>query len=203
VKIYDVRETAAGADALLAKTDNPKHRHIVKNYRRHGLLEVSGRWSEILIPEMVVDEPRYRLMEGGNTLFLDGMAQVREFYRGMADAGANVFGALQEEVAVTDWGIFTEGLFASVQPGTAPALAGDDVDPERTYQISTWVSFAWPYRDGVLVGEHVYEDHNTRSIVEVPSDALVSPAQARERLAPLVDETPLSEIVEGVKLFER
>jgi hypothetical protein len=203
MKTYDPRETTAGATALLEKTDNPRHRHILNNYRRHALLEVSGRWPEILIPELVVAEPRYRLMEGGRTIVLDGMTQVRGFYQGVAEAGGNVFGPLQEEVAVTDWGIFTEGRFAAVLRGTSPALADDGVDPDKTYQVSTWVAFAWPYQDGLLVGEHVYEDHNSRTIDEVPHDTLVSPGLAREQLAPLVDEIPLSQIVEGLKLFER
>jgi hypothetical protein len=203
LKTYDVRDTCAGADAALAVTDNPRHRHILKNYRRHGLLEVSGRWTEILIQEMVVAEPSYRIMEGGRTHLVDGMDAVRGFYRGIAEAGENVFGPLEEQVAVSDWGIFTEGRFASVRPGTHPALAGDDVDPNGMYQISTWVAFAWPYRDGLLVGEHVYEDHNSREVVEVPHDTFVTSERARELLAPLVDQTPLSEIVEGLKLFAR
>jgi hypothetical protein len=201
MKVYDPRDTCAGADALLATLENPRHRHIVKNYRRHGLLEVSGRWEEILIPEMVVDEPRYRIMEGGRTTLVDGMSAVRDFYRGIADAGLTVFGPLEEQVAVTDWGIFTEGRFASVHPGTSQALADDDVDPGGMYQISHWVAFAWPYRDGRLEGEHVYEDHNSRHIEEVPHDALFTTPQARDLLAPLVDQTPLQEIIDGLKLF--
>lgn len=201
MKVYDPRDTCAGADALLATLENPRHRHIVKNYRRHGLLEVSGRWDEILIPDMVVDEPSYRIMEGGRTLIVDGMAEVRAFYKGIADAGLTVFGPLEEQVAVSDWGIFTEGRFASVQPGTSSALAGDGVDPDGMYQITHWVAFAWPYVDGRLQGEHVYEDPNSRQVEEVPHEALVSTPQARELLAPLVDLTPLSEIQEGLRLF--
>ncbi len=203
MKIYDPRDTCAGSDALLATIDNPRHRHLVKNYRRHGLLEVSGRWAEILIPEMMVAEPSYRIMEGGRTHVVEGMDAVRDFYRGFAEAGETVFGPLEEQVAVTDWGIFTEGLFASVRPGTHPALAADDVDPNGMYQITSWVAFAWPYQDGVLVGEHVYEDPNSRQVAEVPNDAFVTTEQARELLAPLVDATPMSEIVEGLKLFAR
>ena len=150
---------------------------------------------------MMVAEPSYRIMEGGRTHVVEGMDAVRDFYRGFAEAGETVFGPLEEQVAVTDWGIFTEGLFASVRPGTHPALAADDVDPNGMYQITSWVAFAWPYRDGVLVGEHVYEDPNSRQVVEVPNDAFVTTEQARELLAPLVDATPMSEIVEGLKLL--
>lgn len=201
MKLYDVRDTCAGVDRALAVEDDPRRRHILRNFRRHGLLEVSGLWKQILIPEMTVEEPRYRLMEGGRTHHFDGMAAVVGFYRDMTDRGDNVFGALEETVAVSDWGLFTEGVFAKVLPGTAPELRDDDPDPDRFYQVSVITAFAWPYVGGRLAGEHVYEDHNSRTIAEVPADTFVTPAQARERLAPLLEHTPLDAIVNGLALF--
>lgn len=201
MKLYDVRDTCAGVDRAIAAEDNPRHRHILHNFRRHGLLEVSGLWEQILIPEMTVEEPRYRLMEGGRTHRLEGMSAVANFYRQMTERGGNVFGALEEEVAVSDWGLFTEGVFAKVLPGSAPELQDDDTDPNCFYQVSVITAFAWPYESGRLVGEHVYEDHNSRTIDEVPADTFVTPVQARNILAPLLESTPLQLIVEGLELF--
>lgn len=201
MKLYDVRDTCAGVDRAIAVEGNPRRRHILHNFRRHGLLEVSGLWEQILIPEMTVEEPRYRLMEGGRTHHLDGMAAVATFYRDMIGRGDNVFGALEEEVAVSDWGLFTEGIFAKVLPGHAPELREDDTDPDRFYQVSVITAFAWPYAGGRLAGEHVYEDHNSRTVVEVPAETFVTPDQARTILAPLLELTPLDLIVEGLKNF--
>jgi len=38
---------------------NPFHRAILKNYFRHLLLEISGYWDQILVPELTIDEPVY------------------------------------------------------------------------------------------------------------------------------------------------
>ena len=60
--------------------DNPHHRAILKNYRMHGLLEVAGRYEDLLAPDKTVEEPHAaRLHEGGQSLILDGMDQVRGF----------------------------------------------------------------------------------------------------------------------------
>ncbi len=52
-------------DDLIDTLENPRHRKILINYRRHGLLEVSGRYEELLAPNMTVPHPHYRLFEGG------------------------------------------------------------------------------------------------------------------------------------------
>ncbi|MBB5957347.1 hypothetical protein FHS29_003940 [Saccharothrix tamanrassetensis] len=201
MKVFDVRDIPTGVDAALAVVENPKHRHVLKNYRRHALLEVSGLWQDILIPAMTVEHPVYRLTERGRTTVLDGMDEVRGFYSDIVRRGVNVFGALQEEVAVSDYGIFIEAVFAQVVRGTDPALAGEGADPDGVYQVSHRFAAAWPYRDGRLVGEFVYDDSGSWRVDEVPRSALVSPAQAREALAPYLVQSPLSEIEDGLRSF--
>ena len=46
--------------------DNPRHRAILKNYRRHGLLEVAGRYKELLAPDMTVEHPRSASTRAGS-----------------------------------------------------------------------------------------------------------------------------------------
>ncbi|WP_433260916.1 hypothetical protein ACQPZF_25435 [Actinosynnema sp. CS-041913] len=202
MKVFDVRDISTGVDAALAVVENPKHRHVLKNYRRHALLEVSGLWQDILIPTMTVEHPVYRLTERGRTTVLDGMDEVRGLYSDIVGRGVNVFGALEEEVAVSDYGIFIEAAFAQVVRGTDPALAGEGVDPDGTYQVSHRFAATWPYRDGRLVGEFVYDDTGSWRVDEVPRSALLSPAEAREALAPYLAQSPLSEIEEGLRLFQ-
>jgi hypothetical protein len=201
VKIFDVRDVPAAIDAQLAVVDNPRHRHILKNFRRHALLEVSGLWPQILVPEMTVEQPSYRLMDGRRTHILGGMTEVAGFYRDTAERGANVFGPLEEQVAVSDWGIFTEALFAHVLPGTSQLLAGDGVEADQVYQVSSYIAMAWPYRGGRLAGEHVYEDVNSRTVTEVDASAVTTPARARELLAPYLADSPLEEIAQSLRLF--
>jgi len=201
MKVFDVREITTGVDAALAVVDNPRHRHMLKNYRRHALLEVSGYWEDILTPAMTVDHPLYRLTERGQTLVCDGMQEVRSFYSDIVDRGVNVFGALEEKVAVSDYGIFIEAIFAQVVRGADAALADEGVDPEGTYQISHRFAAAWPYRDGLLVGEFIYDDTGSWRVDEVDSSALMSPAEARKALAPSLEQSPLSEIEDGLRLF--
>ena len=57
MRTFDVRDVVKAPDELLARTDNPRHRAILTNFRRHALLEVAGRWPEILTPQMMVDTP--------------------------------------------------------------------------------------------------------------------------------------------------
>jgi hypothetical protein len=202
MKVFDVRDVSSGVDAALAVVDNPRHRHILKNYRRHALLEVSGLWEDILIPEMTVPQPYYRISERGRTLVLDGMPQVSAFYADITRRGANVFGALDQQIAVSDYGMFIEATFAVVARGTDPVLAGEDVKPDRTYQISHRHAGVWPYRDGRLYGEFIYDDGGSWRVDEVEPESLVSPQHARELLAPYLADSPLQEIVDGLALFD-
>ncbi|MFD2473512.1 hypothetical protein [Amycolatopsis silviterrae] len=175
---------------------------MLKNYRRHALLEVSGFWEDILVPAMIVDDPLYRISERGQTTVCTGMEEVRAFYAKVVGESMNVFGALEEEVAVSDYGIFIEAVFAQILRGDDPALAGEGTDPKRTYQVSHNFAAAWPYRDGRLYGEFIYEDFGSWRVDEVDASALTTPEQARTILAPCLAESPLSEIEEGLKLFE-
>ncbi|MFB9923136.1 hypothetical protein ACFORO_05710 [Amycolatopsis halotolerans] len=202
MKLFDVRSVPSGVDAALARVENPRHRHLLKNYRRHALLEVSGFWEDILVPAMIVDDPLYRISERGQTTVCEGMAEVRAFYSKIVGESMNVFGALEEEVAVSDYGIFIEAVFAQILRGDDPALADEGADPQRTYQVSHNFAAAWPYRDGRLYGEFIYEDFGSWRVDEVDASALTTPEQARAILAPYLAESPLSEIEEGLKLFK-
>ena len=198
---FDVHGVTAGVDRALAVVENPRHRHILKNYRRHGLLEVSGLWEQILVPEMTVEHPVYRLTENGRRHVLDGMDAVAGFYRGITESRNNVGVLLDEEVGVSDTGLFSECRMSYVWPGDAPALAGDNVDPDCCYEVTSWVSMRWPYVGGRLAGEHVYEDSASRTVTEVDCSAFTTPEQAREILAPYLADSPLDELVAGLQLF--
>jgi hypothetical protein len=188
VQIFDVRNVVAEPDALLAVTENPRHRAILLNFRRHALLEVSGRWKEILQPEMIVDDPYYRINENGRSLHLRGIADISAFYAGLTEAGLNVFGPISEYIAVADWGLAIESFFGNYVPGRVLRDQGEDIDdPDAYYQLTHYMASFWPYdADCRLVGEHIYEDAGSRRIEKMDQADVITPEQARGLLDPLL-----------------
>jgi hypothetical protein len=183
----------AGLEKQLENIDNPRHRAILKNYRRHGLLEVAGRFNEFLTPEMTVEEPVYRLHEGGQSIVLDGMAQVRGFYESLVAADALVMWVADQDIAVNDHGFSGEVVFNAFVP--APMLgdsafsdirAGDD--PSEMYLLRRTLAFVWPYDERCrLIGEHVYEDTASREVTRPDPADVITAARAAELLAPEID----------------
>ena len=51
-------------EELLQRTENPLHRAILENFRRHVHLEGSGQFDKITAPDMTVDNPVYRVSWG-------------------------------------------------------------------------------------------------------------------------------------------
>ncbi|GAA1076151.1 hypothetical protein [Tsukamurella spumae] len=187
-------------DVMIESLTDPAHRRILVNYRRHALLEVSGRYEELLMPTMTVEHPHYRLFEGGQGLILDGMAAVRAFYQQLADLDMLVMWTGKQRMAVHDWGFAGEAEFSQFVPG---ALLGDNVfqsvnadpeaespyDKEAFYLVRRRLSFVWPYaEDGRMIGEHVYEDTESKSVEKVADEDVITAARAAELLAPLIDK---------------
>jgi len=187
--IFDVRNLVTEPDALLAVTENPRHRAILLNFRRHALLEVSGRWEEILRPEMIVDDPYYRINENGESVHLRGKADISAFYAGLTKAGLNVFGPIRENIAVADWGLAIESFFGNHVPGRVLRDQGEDIDdPDGHYQLTHYMASFWPYdADCRLIGEHIYEDTGSRRIEKMDAADVITPQRARELLAPLLE----------------
>jgi hypothetical protein len=183
----------AGLEKQLESIDNPHHRAILKNYRRHGLLEVSGRYQELLAPDMTVEHPQYRLHEGGQSIVLDGMAQVTAFYESLVAANALVMWVGEQDIAVNDHGFSGEVVFNAFVP--APMLgdnpfgnvrAGEDAD--EMYLLRRTLAFVWPYDERArLIGEHVYEDGASREIIKPDPADVITAERAAQLLAPEID----------------
>lgn len=75
---FDVTHWPINVENYLARTEKPLHRAILKNYLRHLLLEVSGYWDQILVPELTVDVPEYRVGDRGTVRVLSGKAAVED-----------------------------------------------------------------------------------------------------------------------------
>lgn len=193
MKKFDIRDMTKGVDAALAVTTDPHHRAILKNYRRHGLLEVSGRWQEILTPEMIVDHPRYRIMRYYGTVVCDGMEQVRELYSRLSDMDKlRLAGPIDEKVMVCDWGFASESKFDYYLAGSELIKIGHHVDDETAlYRVRVPVAFIWHYTaDARLIGENVYGDWGCVEIRKSHESELTTAEEARRLLAPLLENEP-------------
>lgn len=179
-------------DDMIRASDNPRHRAILLNYRRHGLLEVSQRWDELMAPAMMVDHPVYRMNEGGESMLLDGREQVQAFYRQLHETGSIVLWPVEQVVAVADWGFASEARFNHFVPG---ALMADDAvvdDPDATYLVRHRLSMVWHYDpDCRLIGEHVYEDGTSREVTKPDPRDVITPERAPELLAPVLAAEPV------------
>jgi hypothetical protein len=181
----DPRLLTQGAEALLPKLDNPRHRLIIQNYRLHALLEVAGRWSEIFTPEMTVDRPLYRL-DGATRVEGD---EVVAMYKGLVDNGTSIMILDPETLIVGDWGFSSEALFHTYLPGTAARSRGHaEADPAKTYVVSHWICMMWPYDErGRMIGEHTYSGDEV-SFRECPESEFIGLDEVRALYAPLIED---------------
>ncbi|MFF2546522.1 hypothetical protein ACFVUY_28735 [Kitasatospora sp. NPDC058063] len=114
---FDVTHWPANVERYLHRTEKPLHRAILKNYLRHLLLEVSGYWDQIIVPELTIDDPQYRVGDRGTVLVLNGKAEVENFYRETYESRVNVMGARTMNMRVEDFGVTTEAYWTHVVPG--------------------------------------------------------------------------------------
>jgi len=180
-------------DSLLARTENPLHRKILINWRRHSCLEIMGRYQEIFAPDLTVPHPVYHVhTDDSGTVVLDGRAAVEGFYRELTESGASVMVGLDDHIAVNDWGFTIESDFHNFVPGAVLALMGMDVDDqEATYVINYQQAMVWHYTDdGLLIGENIYG--GTRTITKPDSEDVITLTEAVEILTPILAATPQS-----------
>lgn len=181
-----------GVDELIRHTDHPLHKRILLNYRRHGLLEVSKRWKELLGPEMTVTEPSYLMNDHRSGFALTGREAVAGFYETLIKTGAIVLWPFEQVVAVADWGFASEAKFYHFMPGSMLAEQGDKVDdPGAMYLVRRNLAMFWHYTsDAKLIGENIYETAIGREIIKPAPEDVITPERARELLAPLLENPP-------------
>lgn len=190
-RMYHPSMMNAAANNLFTTTTNPRHRAILENNRLHALLEVTGNWEQILTPQMTVDHPHYCVSDGVHTQVFDGRDEVAAFYRGLADSGMSaLFGPIDEQFMVSDWGLASYGLWGFQLPGAVAAARGLDVDDlDAHYYMTEMVSMVWPYDDDAkLIGENVLEDPGTRQIWQLDPAEVLTNEEALAILAPMLDE---------------
>ncbi|GAA4493577.1 hypothetical protein GCM10023191_031220 [Actinoallomurus oryzae] len=183
----DITTLTQAADELLQRVENPHRRRILENYRRHALLQVTGRWKQIFVPQMTVEHPVCYLNLNRTSATLDGPDEVAAFYRTLANSGTNVMVLQDEQLAVADWGLATEATFNTYARGHVIP----DGDPEGYYLVRQRIAMHWPYdRRGRLVGGHFYEHADLTEVRRIAEPDFITVADARAGLDPLIRPLP-------------
>jgi len=164
---------------LLERTTKPLHRAILLNFWRHVHLEGAAEYDKIVAPDMMGDNPVYRVTWGANPTVIEGKEGVRAFYRSVGEA---VLWHSDDRLAVEDWGICDEISFHQLTVGSGLKAVGYEVEhPDRLYHVYSRQAFIWPYDERArLKGEHLYEDKTSLRIEEVDRSEAITPARVRE-----------------------
>jgi hypothetical protein len=164
---YDWSKTSLGPTRLLETTENPLHVAIVQNYRRHYLLEMAGRYSEIFVPEMSVPTPqlRYNFSIQG----LDRPIVGQEVVDMYAATHFQVFPE-DEVVAVHDWGIASESTMHQYATASTLQSAGIDIEAsDKWYIMSYQIAMVWHFTNrGRMIGENGYHQFWSIKVEEAP-----------------------------------
>ena len=102
---------------LLEETTKPLHRAILLNFWRHVHLEGAGEYERIVAPDMMVDEPVYRVTWGANPAVIEGKEGVLGFYNSVGDS---VLWHSDDRLAVGDWGICRRDHVPPARPRRRP-----------------------------------------------------------------------------------
>jgi hypothetical protein len=189
----DIATTISAADRLLETTENPRHRRILENYRRHAILEVCGEWEAIFEPDMMAEHPVYFFnIHGMEGVAADGADAVKAIYRNLAETRTCVMVVEDEHLWVDEWGFASDSTFVTYLRGRdalAKGLAVDD--PDGYYCEYQHFAMIWPYdADGRLEGEHVYENKALHRLESIEPEDFISVDDARARLLPLLRPLP-------------
>ena len=190
-EMYDQRNAVKSIDDLLARTSNPRHVAILRNFRRHALFELSGNWPWILSPGLTVDHPHYRFNIAPETQVFDGLEEVAKFYHALTSGGLDpLVGPITQRLMVDDWGWSGHGVWGQQLPAAAADAEGIPVDDaDDHYYLVAAIVQIWFYSDeGKLIGEHVFADRGSRLWWKMDPADVLSLDEAHARIQPLLDE---------------
>ena len=173
--VYDCMNPTA---ELLERTTKPLHRAMLLNFWRHVHLEGAGDYDRIVAPDMMVDEPVYRVTWGANPAVIEGKDDVVAFYRSVGEA---VLWNSDDALAVADWGICDELTFHQIARGVDLRAIGSSRRSRRPLPRvePTGVHLADDDR-ARLRGENLYEDKTSLVIEEVSAEEAITSARVRE-----------------------
>lgn len=174
VKALDITKTNIAVQELIERTENPRHRYLLKAYDRHRNLEHAGRFAEIFAPEMTVERPVYRFnMANQPPMILEGREQVEPLYEFWAQTNQSIFYNESETIAVGDFMVVSTMVGYQQTLGATLAAGGVEADEDAMYLVRGRVVMVWPYDERCrLVGENVWEyDESEHDLIKLaPED---------------------------------
>ncbi len=188
---YDITQTNRAVERLIETTDNPHHLYMLHAYNRHRYLEMAGRYEEIFAPDMTVEKPVYHFNLLGKSITVEGAEAVKALYREWKDTNQCIFYADDEKLAVSNHMIVSTSFIYQQTPGSILAAEGVPVDPSATYLVKTAEHMIWPYDNGRLIGEDVWEyDETAREIIPLDPADVLTVEQSAALLDPLIKPLP-------------
>ncbi|MGA5539883.1 hypothetical protein [Mycolicibacterium nivoides] len=188
---YDITQTNRAVERLIESTDNPRHLYMLHSYNRHRYLEMAGRYEEIFAPDMTVEKPVYHFNMLGKSVTVEGTAAVMGLYHAWKDTAQCIFYADDEKLAISDDMIVSTSYIYQQTPGVLLAAEGVPADPEATYLVKTAEHMIWPYENGRLVGEDVWEyDETAREFIQLDPADVLTVEQSAKLLDPLIKPLP-------------
>ncbi|MFV9634820.1 hypothetical protein [Mycobacterium neumannii] len=188
---FDITQTNRAVERLIETTDNPRHLYLLHAYNRHRYLEMAGRYEEIFAPDMTVEKPVYHFNMLGKTLTVEGAEAVKSLYREWAHTAQCIFYADDEKLAISDDMIVSTSFIYQQTSGAILAAEGVPVDPTATYLVKTAEHMIWPYDNGLLVGEDVWEyDETARDFIQLDPVDVLTVEQSAKLLDPLIKPLP-------------
>lgn len=165
--------------ALIANTQSPRHKAILTTYIHHVGYELVGEGERLFQPDMMVDEPYYRILGLGEATLQEyrGKAAIKKrFYDNLNEAVVLVY---DETTAVADWGL---AMFATVATIMSPKLlvaAGIEVeDKKANYVLEYFCAERWPFDERArLMAEEVFQIGETKVTKVAPEDDLTTAAR--------------------------
>ncbi|MFN6544026.1 hypothetical protein [Mycolicibacterium nivoides] len=188
---YDITQTNRAVERLIESTDNPRHLYMLHSYNRHRYLEMAGRYEEIFAPDMTVEKPVYHFNMLGKSVTVEGTEAVMGLYHAWKDTAQCIFYADDEKLAISDDMIVSTSYIYQQTPGVLLAAEGVPADPEATYLVKTAEHMIWPYENGRLVGEDVWEyDETAREFIQLDPADVLTVEQSAKLLDPLIKPLP-------------
>ena len=180
--LLDLRKGWATYDAAWRAETNPRRKKILAVLKEHIKWEVLGQPDKVL--ESVCADPVYRFYGLAQETVMRGRDEIRAFYQGLADTGANVLQLDIEHLAVADWGLSAHGIWHQVYPGSSligpGGLVQDDSvdDPDASYLVSQRMSWFFPFTDDeepLLISEIVYFEQKPCAVRKLAPGETVFP----------------------------
>lgn len=188
---YDITQTNRAVERLIETTDNPRHLYLLHAYNRHRYLEMAGRYEEIFAPDMTVEKPVYHFNMLGKSITVEGTEAVKALYAQWSGTAQCIFYSDDEKLAISDDMIVSTSFIYQQTPGSILAAEEVPVDPDATYLVKTAEHMIWPYDNGLLVGEDVWEyDDTAREIIPLDPADVLTVEQSAKLLEPLIKPLP-------------